>query len=183
MVSSMVGQTIGREEGSKYMGLVFTRFVSILRFNLMGLVPYSFSVTSQLSVTITLAMRVWMGKLVVIGREHGRHGLNLLLPQGIPFGLVPVMVARERLGFVVTVISLSVRLFANMMAGHVLLKVFGGFAWSMMVGGGRLYWMHFRPLGMLFRLMGLETGVAFVQAYVFALLVSIYLSDAVHGGH
>lgn len=181
-VLSMIGQTLGAS-GQGFFPFVYTRFTFVLGRNRVGLIPYSYTVTSHLVVTMTRARMVWVGKRVVGFRRHGRKRFGRLLPGGTPFPMVPFMVPLERLGFTITFISLSVRLFANMMAGHILLKVIAGFAWTMMTAGGRRYVAHFMPRRVLFRLLGLERGVAFIQAYVFALLTCIYLTDAVHGGH
>jgi ATP synthase subunit 6 len=149
----------------------------------MGLVPYSFTVTSHLIVTLTVATLIWVGKLLIGLRCHGIKLLGIFLPAGAPFAIVPFLVFIELIGFFITVISLSVRLFANIMAGHILLKVLAGFAWTILLAGGFLFVAHFLPLGVLFLLLGLETGVAFVQAYVFTLLTCLYVSDMLNGGH
>lgn len=179
---SMITDAAG-EEGKRYFPLIFTLFRFLLACNLIGLIPYRFTVTSHAVVTITLALGVWVGKLLVGIRHHGVKLLGMFLPAGIPFGMVPVLVAIEILGFCIVLVRLPVRLFANMMAGHILLKVIGRFAWTMMAAGGLLFIGHFIPLGVLFLLMGLETGVALIQAYVFTLLRCLYLGDMVHGGH
>lgn len=181
-VLSMIGQTMGTK-GQGFFPFVFTRFTFVLGRNLLGLIPYSYTVTSHLVVTRTRAMGIWVGKRRVGFRRHGRKLFGRFLPAGTPFRMIPFMVRLERLGFTITMVSLSVRLFANMMAGHILLKVIAGFAWTMMAAGGRRYVAHFLPMVVLFRLLILETGVGFVQAYVFALLTCIYLSDVVNGGH
>jgi ATP synthase subunit 6 len=178
----MISQTIG-SNGQGFFPFVFTLFAFVLGMNLLGLIPYSYTVTSHLVVTMTRARAVWVGKRRVGLRLHGWKLFARLLPAGTPFPMVPLRVPLERLGYTITFISLSVRLFANMMAGHILLKVIAGFAWTMMTAGGRRYIAHFMPRGVLFRLLMLETGVAFIQAYVFALLTCIYMTDVVHGGH
>jgi len=181
-VLSMIGQTIG-VSGQGFFPFVYTLFTFVLGMNLLGLIPYSYTVTSQLVVTMTRARTVWVGKRRVGFRLHGRKLFGRFLPAGTPFMMIPLRVPLERLGFTITFISLSVRLFANMMAGHILLKVIAGFAWTMMTAGGRMYVAHFLPMIVLFRLLALETAVAFIQAYVFALLTCIYMADVVHGGH
>jgi ATP synthase subunit 6 len=181
-VLSMIGQTIGMM-GQGFFPFVYTLFTFVLGMNLLGLIPYSYTVTSQLVITMTRARAVWIGKRRVGLQRHGRKLFGRFLPAGTPFPMIPLRVPLERLGFTITFISLSVRLFANMMAGHILLKVIAGFAWTMMTAGGRMYIAHFVPMVVLFRLLILETGVAFVQAYVFALLTCIYMTDVVHGGH
>ena len=178
----MINESVGKG-GGQFFPFVFTLFTFLLSCNLLGLVPYSFTVTSHLIVTFTLSTIIWVGKLMVGVRLHGIKLLGMFLPSGAPFVMVPFLVGIELLGFFITVISLAVRLFANMMAGHILLKVLAGFAWTMMMAGGLLFIAHFLPLGVLFMLMFLETGVAVVQAYVFTLMTCIYLADMVHGGH
>lgn len=128
-------------------------------------------------------MVVWVGKLIIGIRAHGVKLAGIFLPQGLPLVMVPALVAIEILSFFIVLISLPVRLFANIMSGHILLKVLAGFAWSMISSGGILFIAHFAPLVVLFVLMFLETGVAMVQAYVFTLLTCIYISDVIAGGH
>ncbi len=182
MAYGMVEENTGKE-GGVFFPFVFSIFVFVLGCNVLGLIPYSFTVTSHLIVTITLAFMIFLGKLIVGFRRHGLHLFGLLLPSGAPMAMAPFMVLIELISFNITVVSLSVRLFANMMAGHILLKVLVGFAWTMMLGGFALYLAHFLPLGVLFLLYGLETGVAVVQAYVFSLLTCIYLADVLEGSH
>jgi ATP synthase subunit 6 len=183
LVVGLIKDTIGSKEGSAFVSIIFTLFTFLLTCNLFGLVPYSFTATSHIAITFTLGLMVWVGKLVVGLRAHGVKLLGMLLPQGLPLALVPALVAIEIISFCMTLISLPVRLFANMMSGHILLKVLAGFAWSMMLSGGLMFVVHFLPLLVLFLLMGLETGVAIVQAYVFTMLTCIYFSDVIKGGH
>jgi ATP synthase subunit 6 len=182
LVLSMVGQTIG-PQGAPLFPIIFSIFTFILGCNRFGLVPYSFTVTSHLIVTMTLGLAIWIGKLVMGFRLHGWSFFRRFLPSGTPFAMIGFMVPLELMGFTITFISLSVRLFANMMAGHILLKVIGGFAWTMMVAGGAMWVAHFLPRIVLFLLLGLETAVAFIQAYVFSLRACIYISDSISGGH
>lgn len=182
LVLGILGESVG-EKGGQFFAFIFALFTFILTMNLLGLVPYSFTVTSHLVVTLTFALAIWVGKLFLGFRYHGIKLLGMFVPQGVPFALIPFFVVLEVIGFVVPLISLSVRLFANLMSGHILLKVIFGFAWSMMMAGGLLFLAHFLPLAALFLLLGLETAVAVIQAYVFAVLTSIYLADMVHGGH
>jgi ATP synthase subunit 6 len=162
---------------------VFSLFIFILQANLFGLVPYSFTVTSQLLITLVLAFSVWIGKLSYGYYFHGFKLFSFFLPKGAPFIMVPFLIFIELIGFFMVIISLSVRLFANMMAGHILLKVLAGFSWVMLTSSGFLFLLHFFPLVVLFLLLGLELGVAFIQAYVFTLLTTLYLSDMFSGGH
>jgi len=147
---------------------------------LIGLIPYSFTVTSHIIVTFSLALIVFVGVNIVGINIHRVHFLNLFLPSGTALPLAFLLVPLEIVSFLSKPISLSVRLFANMMAGHTLLKVIAGFAWSMMKGGGLLFVAHVLPLAVLFILVGLELGVAVIQAYVFTVLTCIYLNDSIN---
>lgn len=189
-VGGMVMQTMG-EKGEGVYTFMYTLRIYILGRNRMGLIPYGFTATSHLAVTLTLALTVWIGKRILGVRRHGVKRLGIMLPAGTPMARVPRRVPLERMSFFITFISLSVRLFANMMAGHILLKVIGGFSWSLRRGTASVsgvmalsvYRRHLRPRVVLFRLMRLETGVGFIQAYVFTLLSCIYLTDMIEGGH
>ena len=170
-------------KGQVYFPLVFSLFSFILTANLLGLVPYSFTVTSHLIVTLGLSRAVWVGKLIIGIRLHGIRLLGRFRPSGVPLARAPRRVPLELLGFVIPLISLSVRLFANRRAGHILLKVRAGFAWTRRRAGGALWVAHFLPLGVLYLLLFLETGVARIQAYVFSLLTARYINDVIEGGH
>lgn len=174
----LVNDSIHGGKGQKYFPLVFVLFLFIMVCNLTGMVPYSFTSTSHLSITLALAMMVFIGYHMICIRKHGLRLLELYYPAGVSLALAPLIVPIELLARCSQVISLSVRLFANMMAGHTLLKVIAGFAWQMMAGGTLLFFAHIITLGVLTLLIGLELAVAFIQAYVFAVLTSIYLNDA-----
>jgi ATP synthase subunit 6 len=178
----IIVESAGRE-GKTYFPFIFTLFLFILCCNLAGLIPYRFTVTSHLAITLSLAFGIWFGKLFVGLRHHGISLLGIFIPIGIPFLMVPFLVSIELMGFVITSVSLPVRLFANIIAGHILLKVLGGFAWSIIAFGGALYLAHLLPVASLFLLVGLETGVALIQAYVFTILTCLYLGDIIKGGH
>lgn len=177
---TQVKDNIGKE-GEAFLPFLFTLFTFILCSNLIGLVPYSFTVTSHIIITFSLALLIWVGKIYYGFRLHGITLIGRFLPAGTPFVLVPFLIILELISFTITVVSLSVRLFANMMAGHILLKVLTGFAWTMMTVGGILYFGHLVTLATVFILLGLETGVAFIQAYVFCILTVIYLAEMVSG--
>jgi len=166
--------------GKAFFPYVFTLFIFILISNIIGLVPYSFTVTSHLIVTFALALMTFIGINLVCIREHGINILSLFLPPGSSIVLALLLVPIELVSYVFRPISLSVRLFANMMAGHTLLKVIAGFAWAMMLAGGGLMLAHTLPLAILVILMLLELGVAAIQAYVFTILTCIYINDAIH---
>jgi F-type H+-transporting ATPase subunit a len=178
-IMSMCLETIG-PEGRRYFPLVFTLFFFILFGNLLGVFPYFFTFTSHIMVTLALTLLVFLLVTVVGLREHGMHWFSYFLPQGIPMALAPLLVVIEVISYLSRIISLSVRLFANMMAGHVMLEVFGAFI--VMLGGLGLlgYFPAALALGLNTVLIGFELLVATLQAYVFAVLTCIYLHDAVH---
>jgi F-type H+-transporting ATPase subunit a len=170
-------------EGMKFFPFVFTLFMFVLFANLIGLIPYSFTVTSQLIVTVTLALTVFFIVVIYGFWTHGLHFLNLFVPKGVPVYILPAIVVIEVLSFISRPISHSVRLFANMLAGHITLQVFAGFI-IMLAGFGVVGWFGaVLPFIMVVMLTALEFLVAFLQAYVFAILTCIYLNDAIHPGH
>jgi len=170
--------------GMKFFPLVFTLFMFVLTANLLGMFPYFYTVTSQIIVTFALSMLV-IGIVVVYGFfKHGFGFLKLFLPSGVPGVLLPLVVAIEVISFLARPISLSVRLFANMLAGHITLKVFAGFVASLGALGALGIGGAILPLIMTVALTALEFLVAFLQAYVFAVLTCMYLNDALHpDGH
>lgn len=166
--------------GKSFFPYVFTLFTFILISNIIGLVPYSFTVTSHLIVTFALALMTFIGINLICVREHGINILSLFLPPGSSMVLALLLVPIELVSYIFRPISLSVRLFANMMAGHTLLKVIAGFAYSMVLAGGGLLIAHFIPLVILVLLMFLEFMVALIQAYIFTILTCLYLNDAIN---
>src|SRR6202161_4213303 len=170
-------------EGMRFFPFVFTLFMFVLTANLIGLIPYSFTVTSQIIITAAMALTVF---LVVVGYgfwRNGLHFLNLFVPKGVPKAILPAIVIIEVLSFVSRPVSHSVRLFANMLAGHITLQVFAGFI-IMLAGAGilGLFWAVL-PFSMVVALTALELLVPSLQAYVFPILTCIYLNDAIHPGH
>lgn len=178
-VMSMCVDTIG-DEGKKFFPIVFTLFFFILFGNLLGVFPYFFTFTSHIAVTMALSLFVFILVTVVAVREHGMHFFSYFVPPGVPGLLIPLMVLIEVISYLSRIISLSVRLFANMMAGHVMLKVFGSFI--VMLGGLGVIGYPAAGLSLAVNtmLIGFELLVACLQAYVFAVLTCIYLHDAVH---
>lgn len=178
-VMSMCIEQIG-QEGKKFFPLVFTLFFFILFGNLVGVFPYFFTFTSHIAVTLALSLLVFILVTFVALKEHGWHFFSYFVPKGIPVVLTPLLVVIEVISYLSRIISLSVRLFANMMAGHVMLEVFGAFI-VMLGGAGLIFWA---PAAFSFAvnvaLIGFEFLVAVLQAYVFAILTCIYLHDAVH---
>ena len=172
-VRDMVNEFIGKEEGKKYFSFVGTVFFFILACNLVGLIPGSYTITSQLVVTGVFATGIFLMTLVIGFAKHGAHFLSILVPPGVPKIMIPVMVPIEIISMIARPISLSVRLFANMTAGHTLLKVFAGFIVTMGIAG-------IVPFAFVVALTGLEFLIAFLQAYVFTILTCIYINDALH---
>jgi len=182
-VATTVRSTAG-SEGMRFFPFVFTLFMFILTVNMIGLIPYTFTVTSHIIVTAALAITVFLTVLLYGLFRHGFHFFNLFVPKGVPVYILPLIVFIEVLSFVSRPISHSVRLFANMLAGHITLQVFAGFIILMGSAMGAIGWAGgVLPFGMIVILMALETLVAFLQAYVFAILTCIYLNDAIHPGH
>jgi ATP synthase subunit 6 len=168
------------KKGKYFVPLIFVLFFFILLCNLIGMVPYSFTVTSHLIVTFTLGLTTFIGLNIIGIKKHKVHFLNLFLPSGSSIFLVPLLVPLELISYSFRVISVPVRLFANMMSGHILLKVIAGFAWSMLNVNSFIFVAHFIPLILLIVLTGLEFGVALIQAYVFTILTCIYINDALN---
>ena len=175
-VSKMISDTAG-SKARPYFGFIFSIFMFVLFCNMFGMVPYTFTVTSHIIVTFMLAAFIFVGVTIIGFTKHGFGYLKLFVPSGVPAVLLPLIVVIEIISYLSRPISLSVRLFANMMAGHTMMKVFGGFVISLGIVGG---WL---PLSFSVALTGLEILVAFLQAYVFAILTCIYLNDALNLHH
>ena len=175
-IAKMINDTVG--SGAKsFFPFIFTLFMFVLFCNMIGMLPYSFTVTSHIIVTFMLAATVFIGVTIIGFIKHGIKYLELFVPKGVPIILLPLIIVIEIISYLSRPVSLSVRLFANMMAGHTMLKVFGGFVISLGLLGG---WL---PLSFSVALTGLEILVAFLQAYVFAILTCIYLNDALNLHH
>jgi len=176
LVSKMISDTAG-SKAKPYFPFVFSLFMFVLFCNMLGMLPYSFTVTSHIIVTFALAAVIFVGVTIIGFVNHGAGYLKLFIPSGVPLFLLPLIVVIEIISYLSRPVSLSVRLFANMMAGHTMLKVFGGFVISLGILGGLL------PLSFTVALTGLEILIAFLQAYVFAILTCIYLNDALNLKH
>jgi F-type H+-transporting ATPase subunit a len=181
-VANTIHSTAGKA-GMKFFPFVFSLFMFILVANLVGLIPYTFTVTSHIIITAALALSVFITVLVYGFWKNGLHFFNLFVPKGIPIYILPLIVFIEVLSFLSRPISHSVRLFANMLAGHITLKVFASFI--TLLGGLGIFGgiAAVLPLSLVIALTALELLVAFLQAYVFAILTCIYLNDAIHPGH
>ena len=174
-----VGNVMG-DSGKKFFPFVFTLFIFIFFTNFLGLIPYSFTVTSHIIVTFAMALSVFALVLIVGFWTHGLHFFSLFVPSGAPAWIMPVIIPIEIISFLSRPISLSVRLAANMLAGHTMLKVFAGFIVTMLGAGGVLSVLSVAPLIAGVLVTALEVLVAAIQAWVFALLTCIYLNEAVH---
>lgn len=174
LVSNTVRENAG-DEGKPFFPIIFTMFIFILMSNMLGMMPYSFTVTSHIIVTFALAAFVFIGVTLIAIIKHGPvKFLGFFLPHGTPWWMAPIMYVIELFSYLSRPISLSVRLAANMLAGHILLKIVAGFIISLGLLAG---WL---PFGFTVLLSGFEVAVAFIQAYIFTVLASIYLNDALH---
>ena len=175
-IAKMISDTAG-SKAKPYFPFIFSLFVFVLLCNMVGMLPYSFTVTSHIIVTLIMALFIFFAVTIIGFLKHGFKYLSIFVPSGVPVVLLPLITIIEIISYLSRPVSLSVRLFANMMAGHTMLKVFGGFVISLGLLGG---WL---PLSFSVALTGLEILVAFLQAYVFAILTCIYLNDALNLHH
>ena len=181
--AGMVRSAAG-EEGMRFFPFVFSLFFFVLLCNLLGYFPFSYTVTSQIVVTASLALLVFFTVVIVGIKDHGVHFFKTFVPPGVPMYILPLVVAIEIVSFLTRPVSHSVRLFANMLAGHITLYVFGSFVIMLLGAGAAVKVFSVLPFAMAVGLEALELLVAFLQAYVFAMLTCMYLNDAIHpGGH
>jgi len=176
-IANMIRDNVG-DAGRRFFPYIFTLFMFVLFGNLLGLVPYSFTYTSHIIVTGALAVTVFFAVTLVGIARHGLHFFTFFVPSGVPVFMMPLLIPIEVISYLSRPVSLSIRLFANMMAGHTMLKVFAGFvvplgAASLGIGG-------LAPIAMNVALTGFELLVAVLQAYVFTVLSCLYLNDALH---
>ena len=172
-IAQLLKDTVG-EQGRKYFPFVFTIFMFVLIGNMVGMLPYSFTFTSHIIVTFALAAVVFIGVTLLGFAKHGMHFFSFFVIPGLPWYMLPLLIPIEVISYLSRPISLSVRLFANMLAGHTLIKVFAMFVITMPFYSGIL------PLAFIVALTGLEILIAFLQAYVFAILTCLYINDALH---
>ena len=181
--AGMVRSAAG-EAGMRFFPLVFSIFFFVLISNLVGFIPYSYTVMSQIVITAALALLVFLTVVIVGIKEHGTHFFKLFVPPGVPIYILPLVVAIEIVSFLSRPVSHSVRLFANMLAGHITLYVFGSFVIMLLGASAVMKIFAVLPFAMAVGMDALELLVAFLQAYVFAMLTCMYLNDALHpGGH
>ena len=172
-IAQLLDDTVG-DQGKRYFPFVFSIFMFVLIGNMVGMIPYQFTFTSHIIVTFALATVVFIGVTILGFVNHGIRFFTFFYIPGVPFYMHPLLIPIEVISYLSRPISLSVRLFANMLAGHTLLKVFAGFVVSMPFFTGVL------PLTFIVALTGLEILIAFLQAYVFAILTCLYINDAYH---
>ena len=178
-VSNMVKENVGTG-GKKYFPFIFSLFMFILFGNLLGMIPYSYTFTSQIIVTITLALIIFIGVTLIALIKHKLKFFTFFFPSGVPIALAPLLIPIEIISYLMRPVSLSVRLFANMLAGHTMMKVFAGLIIMMTSASGVLKAGAVLPLLAVIGLTGLEFLVAALQAYVFSILTCMYLHDALH---
>lgn len=171
-IAGMLKDNVGNE-GRKFFPFIFSLFMFILFANLLGMIPYSFTFTSHIIVTFAMAATIFIGVTLIAIMRHGLHFFTFFMPSGVPMAMAPILVPIEIVSYMSRPVSLSVRLFANMMAGHTMMKIFAGFVVPLGVFG-------IAPLAVDVALIGFEFLVAFLQAYVFTVLTCMYLNDAIH---
>ena len=183
-VPNPVNEQIGGLSGNvkqKFFPCILVTFTFLLFCNLQGMIPYSFTVTSHFLITLGLSFSIFIGITIVGFQRNGLHFLSFFLPAGVPLPLAPFLVLLELISYCFRALSLGIRLFANMMAGHSLVKILSGFAWTMLCMNNIFYFIgDLGPLFIVLALTGLELGVAILQAYVFTILICIYLNDAIN---
>lgn len=172
-IANQVRDMCGKE-GLKFFPLVFSLFMFVLFGNLLGMLPYSFTFTSHIIVTFALALFIFLFLTLLGFIRHGFHFFSLFLPSGTPMLIAPLMIVIEIFSYLSRPVSLSIRLSANMMAGHTMLKIIAGFVVALGIVGG------WAPLAFMIALTGFEFVVAFLQAYIFTVLICVYLNDAIH---
>lgn len=175
-IAGMVRENVG-DEGKKYFPFFFTLFMFVLFGNLVGLIPGAFTFTSHIVVTFTMALIIFLTITLIGFARHGTHFLSLFFPSGAPLATAPILIPIEVISYMSRPISLSVRLFANMTVGHIILKIFAGFVISL---GAFFVIPGVVPFSVLVGIMALEFFVAALQAYIFTILACIYLHDAIH---
>jgi len=181
-IANLIRDNVGKE-GKQYFPFIFTLFFFVLGLNLAGMLPYSFTVTSHIAFNFALAMLIFVGVTIIGFVKNGFGYLRLFAPAGLPLWLLPLIILIELISYCTRPISLAVRLFANMMAGHIMMKVFAGFIVSMAAAGTIGMVGAIAPFTINVLLTGLETLIAVLQAYVFTILTCIYLNDAMHPSH
>jgi len=178
-IAGMIDDNVGHE-GRAYFPFIFTLFMFIFFGNLLGLIPYGYTFTGQIIVTFAMAALVFIGVTIIGIAKHGWHFLSFFVPHGVPWPLLILLVPIELLSYLIRPFTLSIRLFANMMAGHTMLAIFAGFVTPLLLAAGAIKAFAIVPLAVDILLIFLELLVAALQAYVFTILTCLYLRDAIH---
>jgi len=179
-MAGLLTDNFDNKHANKFFVFISSVFFFILFSNLLGMVPYSFTLTSHIIMTFSFSLIIFIYFVLIAVVKYKKHFFSHFFPEGSPLWLAPLLVVIEIISYVLRVISLSVRLFANMMSGHTLLKVLATFGWILLCSKGFLFLLGFAPIVILFLLTGLELGVAFLQAYVFTVLTIIYIEESVN---
>jgi F-type H+-transporting ATPase subunit a len=179
-IQEMVYSQIGGSKGQYYLPLIYTLFIVILISNLLSMIPYSFAVTSHLVYTISLSVVIFLGVTILGASIHLQEFFGLFVPQGCPLALVPLLVFIELLSYLARSVSLGLRLGANILSGHMLMVILGGFIYNIMSSGIIYFIIGFIPLTVVFGIMGLEFAIAAIQAYVFSILACSYIKEALY---
>lgn len=176
LVQSMVKENLYIRK-QQYFAVLFYLFTTLLLANLIGLLPYSFTVTSSFVVTLFISLMHFVGVNIIGASQHGWELNNLFLPSGAPLMIMPFLVFIEAVSYIARVLSLSIRLFANMMSGHALLKILIGFSWALLTSGSLMILISVFPWAIVTAVMFLELLIAFLQSYVFTILITLYIGD------
>lgn len=179
-VTNLVKENVGLKYLNSIIYIIWFLFSTIIILNLLGMIPYSFTVTSHFVITFSLALSLFIGINIVGVIKHGKNMVRLFAPEGSPKVLLPLLFVIEIISYISRVFSLSIRLFANLMSGHTLLKILAGFAWSMLLAGGVTFFSSFFPFIIIFLVTGLEIAIGALQAYVFCMLICLYYNDVIH---
>lgn len=177
-VHSIVISQINSKKGQVYFPFIYTLFIFILINNLIGLVPYSFSATSHFILTFSMSFTVVIGATIVGFNKHGLEFFSLFVPSGCPLALLPLLVLIEFISYLSRPVSLGLRLGANILSGHMLLNILGGFTYNIMTSGVIYFFLGLIPLAFIIAFSALELGIAFIQAQVFVVLSSSYIKDS-----
>jgi len=178
-ILSIVTDQIGNE-GKKYFTLLTSIFLFILLSNFLGMIPYTLTVTSHPIITLGFALSLFIGITTIGFLKHGLHFFHLFVPSGVPTALLPIIIVIEVISYLTRPLSLGVRLFANMFAGHTLLNIISLFTWNILIYGGIFGVLALIPVALIVALISLEFVICFLQAYVFTVLVASYLNDVIH---
>jgi F-type H+-transporting ATPase subunit a len=179
-INTLLADNITYRYKSRFLPITGSIFFFILFLNIFGLLPFTFTVTSQLIITFTISLSAFIGIQILCAKYHKIKFFSLFFPAGVPLALSFLLVPIELISFIFKPISLAIRLFANMTAGHTLLKVIAGFVWTIVGIEGLFSFFHLFPLAILFGLYFLETGVAIIQAFVFVILICSYINEAIN---